>query len=118
MSTRRFCVNVTTLKFFRILVVLFLTQVWMLLTKCFTYSGVMLSSSPYALVERFASGMPSPKSDKEAFCNVDAALRKALIVFWCSAAICMALQLEMRIGLLPRSSLKSLAIASNVRISC
>jgi hypothetical protein len=37
------------------------------------------------------------KSDKEAFCDFDAALRKILIVFRFSAAICIALQLEMRI---------------------
>ena len=38
------------------------------------------------------------QSDKEAFCNINAALGKTLIVFLRSAAICMALQLEMRIG--------------------
>jgi hypothetical protein len=96
MSTRRFCVSVTTFKFFRVFVVLFLTQVWMLLTKCFTYSGVMLSSSPYALVERFASGMPRPT--RKRFVISTRRSDKTLIVFLCSAAICMALQLEMRIG--------------------
>ena len=56
------------------------------------------------------------KSDKEAFCNLNAALGKTSIVFRCSAAHLHGLATRRcASGLLPRYSLKSLA--SNVRVS-
>ena len=107
MSTRRFCVSVTTFKFFRVFCrsvpdssLDVAHQMFYLLGRHVLFFSIRFGRK---ICFRYA------ESDKEAFCNVNAALGKTLIVFRCSAAICMAVQREMRIGLLPRSSGNPLA---------